>query len=116
MMASADLGAIAGNGVHVIRMKPNVVIPEFVHWWLNHPSSKARLATVARGSNVPFIAKADLERFDVPVPSLEVQRQIVAVDDLRSRERVLMNRLDALNQHLADSITLRAAVQNRSQE
>lgn len=109
--------AIAGSGLHLIRVTSASIVPEYLAWWLNHPTSQSRLVTdVARGTYIPFVSKGDLERFQVPVPPVEVQKRVVAVDRLRRRERELRQRLDALSQQLVDSATLRAAVQNRSQE
>lgn len=117
MVAADEVRAIAGGGVHVIRVDPAVILPQYLCWWINHPSTQRRLVTdIARGSNVPFVSKGDLERFEVPVPPIAVQRQIVEVDRLRTRERVLGKRLESLQQQLVDSVTLSVAVHNRSRE
>jgi hypothetical protein len=117
MVAADEVRAIAGSGVHVIRVDPVAIVPQFLCWWINHPSTQRKLvADIARGSNVPFVSKGDLERFEVPLPPLAVQHQIVAVDRLRTRERLLCRRLEALQQQLVDTATLSVAVRNRSRE
>jgi restriction endonuclease S subunit len=114
---STDVPAIAGSGVHVIRVRPAVILPQYLHWWINHPSTQKKLVTdIARGSTVPFVSKGDLELVDVPLPPIAVQRQIVEVERLRTRERELRKQLESLQQQLVDSATLSAAVRNRSRE
>jgi hypothetical protein len=117
MVAADEVRAIAGSGVHVIRVDPAVIVPQYLCWWINHPSTQRKLvADIARGSNVPFVSKGDLERFELPVPPIAVQRQIVEVDRLRTRERVLRTRLESLQQQLVDRVTLSVAVHNKSRE
>lgn len=112
-VVGTSIHGIAANGLHVIRTKPARLLPEFLAWWLNHPTSQAKLANdVARGSYIPFVSKRDLEAFLVPTPPMALQQQIVAVDRLRQREHDLRQRLDALTQQLVDSATLAAATRN----
>jgi hypothetical protein len=109
--------AIAGSGLHVIRTTSDTVLSDYLAWWLNHPVSQGRLVKdVARGTYIPFVSKADLKTFLVPLPPVEVQKQIVVVDRLRRRERRLRERLDALTRQLVDGATFAAAVRNNSRE
>lgn len=101
---------IAATGLHTIRPHRGRVLPEYLAWWLNHPVSQDILVSkVARGQYIPFVSKADLLAFLVPVPSLDVQQRIVAVDRLRRKERALRERLDILTQQLVDDVTFAAA-------
>jgi len=115
IVVPAGAHGIAANGLHVIRPSQPETLPEYLAWWLNHPASQAKLAKdVARGTYIPFVSKRDLEAFLVPMPPVEKQLQIVAVDRLRRRERVLRGRLDALTQELVDGATITAALRNNS--
>ncbi len=117
IVAADAVRAIAGSGVHVIRVDPALIVPQYLCWWINHPSTQKKLvADIARGSNVPFVSKGDLERFEVPLPPPAVQHQIVAVDRLRTRERLLRRQLEALQQQLVDRSTLSVAVRNKPRE
>jgi hypothetical protein len=102
--------AIAGTGIHVIRVATQLVISDYLAWVLNHPGSQARLIReVARGSYVPFVSVLELARFEIPLPTLEVQKRIVRIDGLRQRERELRARLETLTQQLVDAVTWAAA-------
>lgn len=109
-LLNAPVRGIAGSGLHVIRPRPSAVLPEYLAWWLNHPDSQATFKNqLSRGTNVPFVSKAALEAFEVPVPPLNLQRRIVEVYRLRRQERELLERLDRLTQQLVDGATLAAA-------
>ena len=109
-VVEAGIRGIAASGLHVIRPHAGAALPEYLAWWLNHPTSQAMFKNeLARGTYVPFVSKAALEAFRVPVRSLEVQGRIVAVDRLRRQERGLRERLDTLTQQLVDDVTFAAA-------
>jgi hypothetical protein len=106
---------IAAAGLHVIRPNSERVLPRYLAWWLSHPNSQAKIRDdLARGTYVPFVSKRELEKFMVPVPSLEVQRRIAELDELRAQERHLRERLGELTQQLVDGVTLAAATSKRS--
>jgi restriction endonuclease S subunit len=109
-VVGSGIRGIAATGLHTIRPDARRVQPEYLAWWLNHPVSQEILINkVARGQYIPFVSKADLLAFLVPVPSLEVQERIVAVDRLHRQERALRERLDTLTQQWVDDVTFAAA-------
>jgi hypothetical protein len=111
VMIKAGTRGVAAPGLHVIRPHTAQVLPEYLAWWLNHPTSQLRIREdLARGSYVPFVSKRDLERLQVPVPSLSTQKQIVEVDALHRTELRLCARLEKLTQQLVDAATLTAAM------
>jgi hypothetical protein len=111
VVVEAGLRGIAAMGLHVIRPDPTRTLPEYVAWWLNHPRSQAKFTDeLARGSNVPFVAKADLEKFSVSIPPLRVQQQIVEIDALRARQEALSRRIDILWNDYAVAATWHAAI------
>lgn len=109
----SSVRSIAGSGLHVIRVKPAWMNPRFIAWWLNHPISQAKfVGEVARGTYIPFVSKADLEQFLVPLVPLEHQAQIVAVDTLAQRESALRAHLEVLTTQLTNAATYRAATRS----
>jgi restriction endonuclease S subunit len=109
-MVDPGIRGIAAAGLHTIRPDAEAVLPGYLAWWLNHPTSQARFRDeLARGTHVPFISVRDLADFPVPVPPLEVQRRIVEVERLHARERALNTQLMTLTQQLVAAATLAAA-------
>jgi len=110
---SGAIVAIAALGLHIIRPRSDVVRPDFLLWFLNQSRTQARLRDGARESTVPFLAKADVEDFSVPLPTLEVQERVIAVERLRRREQDLADQLDRLRRAYIDTLMWRAAVSDR---
>ncbi len=112
-VVEAGIRGIAATGLHMIRPHARRVRPDYLAWWLNQPTSQAKFKNdLARGTYIPFVSKADLLAFHVPVPSLEVQGKIIEVDRLRRQERALREQLDTLTQQLVDGATIAAATRN----
>ena len=105
---------IAAAGLHVIRADQHRVRPDYLAWWLNHPRSQAKITEdLARGSYIPFVSKADLLAFLVPVPTMPVQQRIVEIDRLRRRERELATQHMELTEQLVDCATLAVVTQTQ---
>lgn len=105
---------IAASGLHVIRPDSSRALPDYLAWWLSHPVSQARLRDeLARGSYIPFVTKADLERFEVALPPISTQRRIIEVEQLRARQDELSQRLTVLWNEYAAGVARRAALRRQ---
>lgn len=100
---------IAALGLHVIRPDVRQVLPEYVAWVMNQPSSREALKNMARGSSVPFVSKQDLAEFQLPVPSLKMQHQIVEVARLEREVTLLSVKLHKLRTEYIAAAAWRAA-------
>ncbi len=70
--------------------------------YLLRPDVVALAASQASGANLPRLSPAVLEGFEIPLPSLGVQRRIAVIldqaDALRAKRRQVLAHLDALTQ------------------
>lgn len=82
--------AVSAAPLMVIRLSSARVLPEYLRWFINHPSTQATLSALAAGTHVRTLNKAALENLDVPVPPVDRQRRIVEVASLGDREKALV--------------------------
>jgi hypothetical protein len=106
------LHAVAALGLVVIRPKGSVD-SGYLCWVLNHPRIRDALRGVARGTYVPFLARADLEEIQVPVPPRETQGRLVEIDRLRRQEARLVALLADKSELFMDSTVWSAAESNK---
>ncbi len=83
-----------------IRAKPTKSDPSFLFYYLRSPAFRSWTQKSA-GANIKNIRKSELDRFEVPVPSLPEQRRIAAILDKadeirRKREQVLVSMTELL--------------------
>ena len=55
--------------------------PKFLMYYLNEPSNKERLLNQVHGGTRKALTKGIIEEFEIQVPSLEIQNQIVSILD-----------------------------------
>lgn len=87
--------SVASTSFFVLRLTGNLVLPEFLAWFLNNANTQEFLKANARGTGIPSIRKSVLEELEIPVPSIEKQRLVVQVAALALKEATL--RTDILN-------------------
>jgi type I restriction enzyme, S subunit len=95
-----------------VRLPQEVILPEYLVAYLNSPESLRRVSELMRGATRPRVNLEMLRQLVVPVPSLAVQRELLAALHGRSA-RALM--IQAAGEHQLRAIaTLPAALLRRA--
>lgn len=84
--------AIAPLTFYVLRPKSHVV-PAYLAWTINQEAVKARLNELRTGAGTPIIPRKEFGEIPIPLPPLEVQRQIAQLAELQVREYALLQQL-----------------------
>ena len=84
-----DIPAIASTTLYIIRLASKDILPNYLCWYLNQPSVMAVMKAQQVGTSTPLIHKQVVEDFEVPVPDIDTQRQIVELAKLQTREKEL---------------------------
>lgn len=93
---------------YVIRPDHARVRPEYLAWYINTPPAQAYLAQQSRGTLVKLLPKSEFEELEIPVPSLDVQQQVIALEESRAHEEQLLRRLIACRQRHVQQVCLQA--------
>ena len=104
-----DLPAVPSTTLYSIRLRTNAVTPEYLCWYLNHPSVIATVKTAQAGSGTPLIHKPTLENLDIIIPDIETQHRIVELSTLQKREKEILEaiaekRMQVTNQILINEL------------
>lgn len=109
-LVAGSLGqAMLAAPMMLIRFKVDGVIPAYLQWFINQPSTQSALASKAAGTGVKMIGKEALEQLEVVVPTLKYQQRIVKISQLAAREAQLMQKLMSRRKALIEKILLRKA-------
>ncbi|MFU8861378.1 MAG: restriction endonuclease subunit S [Cyclonatronaceae bacterium] len=73
--------------------KPDLVLPEYLNWYIRQRDAQVFLASRARGTVQKMISKQAIEELEVALPSIEKQKKIVELASLINREQTLLNTL-----------------------
>ncbi len=104
-----DIPAVPSTTLYSIRLQSNMVSPEYLCWYLNHPSVVASVKATQAGSGTPLIHKPTLENLEIIVPDQETQRLIVELSSLQNREKEILEaiaekRMQVTNQILINEL------------
>lgn len=98
--------AVASTSFFVIRLKSPIVTPEYLCWFLRQPSVRAYFKSNQAGSATPLIHKPAVENLEIPVPSLEEQKTIVAIARLSKREMELQQAIIEKKQTIVQQLLM----------
>lgn len=104
-----DIHAVPSTTLYAIRLQSNTVSPEYLCWYLNHPSVVAAIKTKQAGTGTPLIHKLALENLEIIIPNQETQRLIVKLSLLQKREKEILEaiaekRMQITNQLLINEL------------
>ncbi len=96
--------ALAASTFFVIKLKNENVLPEYLSWYLNQKPAQEYIKQQSVGALTPSINKKQFGEMEIPVPALELQKKIVAVDSLRKKEKILINAINTKKDILIEYI------------
>lgn len=103
---------LAAGCFFIVRVTSEDVLPEYLWWYLNQaPVENYFMRHTGRGVHMPVVTRAVLENLEVSVPSMEIQKNIVSLDELMRREHELLSVLATKRKLLASAVCL-GAVKN----
>jgi hypothetical protein len=91
--AGSQVGqALTGNEIHdrnvqwskvwILRVRSRHVDPRYLATWAKYGGLELQIRPLVSGSTIPTLTKRDLERVEVPVPSVETQMKIATWGDM----------------------------------
>ena len=97
--------AVASSMFIVLRIKDiNILLPEFLTWFINNPTTQAILAGSEKGTSIPSINKGDIESLEISLPSVQKQQSILKIQALRQKEVSLQKQKDLLTEQYIHQI------------
>lgn len=93
---------------YIVRPRTADVIPEYLAWYINQAPAQNRLKPSHAGTHMPIVPKSAFDQLEIELPSLNIQRAIVALDQLARRERQLSTQLETTRRQMIEAVGLRA--------
>lgn len=92
--------AVASTVFMVIRpINRARVLPEYLSWYINLPSTQNELLSKSIGTSTPSINKKILEDLEIPVPQIMKQDLILKIAELRKNEMLLRRKIEELKEN-----------------
>ena len=88
--------AVASSSFIVIKIpeeNKHIILPDYLAWFLTH-HKQIKLIHKQLGTTIPSISMKQLSELEIDIPSIEVQKRIVSVHQLREKEKELTTRIE----------------------
>lgn len=117
----SDTNFYAGGFMGIIRTKPELCIAKYLYYILNSPQIKQLIASNSSGSNINNLSN-QIGNIKVPLPPIEIQRQIVqecdevekeynttrmSIEAYRSKIQDLFSELDILSSNRGGELSVK---------
>jgi hypothetical protein len=102
---------LASGQLYVLHPKHADLMSEYLCWYLNQPESRSYILKNSAGTGIPILSRSVLGDLPIPVPSLETQRKIVALQQSWQQEQSLTRQLLANRQKMLDSLFAKLVLQ-----
>lgn len=101
--------AVAASTFYVVRPKRDDVLAAYVAWYLNTAPAQHHLTACSAGTNIPRISKQCLGSVPLPLPPVETQQRIAALQRLGREERALVGMLTDLRSGYLEAACIQLA-------
>lgn len=98
-LLSGGFQLVAGPLCHVVRVDSDKADPAYVAWLLSAPAVQTKMNSAARGTTVRLFSRDSLAEVELPLPPLELQRNLARV--ARDAQALMVARRDEARIELA---------------
>lgn len=100
---------LAAGTFYIIRIRATSdLLPEYLAWYINQPSTQAILKSRAQATNIPLVTKAVFETLEIAIPPLPIQQTTVELDSLARKEQALLAKLAIKRRQLISAVCMDA--------
>lgn len=100
--------SVASTSFFVIRLFEGKIIPEYLAWIINHPTTQKILKGKAIGTSIVSISKSVLEDLEFSIPDLQTQQTILKISSLRKQEINIQKHMEKLKEQYIQQLLLNA--------
>lgn len=100
--------SVASTSFFVIRILNEVVLPQYLAWYLNNPDTQQFLKNLARGTSIASISKAVLDDLEIFIPDFKIQELILKITQLRNTEKGLKKEIEILREKHINQLIINA--------
>ncbi|MDD4149247.1 MAG: restriction endonuclease subunit S [Bacteroidales bacterium] len=87
--------AVASTMFMVIRnIDQRKILPDFLAWQINHPLKQLYLRMKSKGTSITSINKLALGEMEINIPSIEKQKAILSLSELKLKEKIIKDKLE----------------------
>jgi hypothetical protein len=109
IVPDAHAPMLAAGSLFILSPDPARVVPEYLAFYLNLPTTQMTLRQMATGSTIPNLRRSAIEQLELPLPNLSDQRRLVELASLVRKQSAITERINRLRLQELHAITVERA-------
>ncbi len=101
--------ALASSVFFVIRTNSPGIMPEYLQWYFNTAFMKNVFSGLSKGTHIASLSKKTLSEIEIPIPPLQIQKEILDTQRLIDQEKSITTELMHLKDNLYQKLLLNLA-------
>lgn len=101
-----DILAVPSTTLYSIRLRSDIISPEYLCWYMNHPSIVALIKKAQAGSSTPLIHKPTLENLGITIPDKKTQQLVVHLSNLQKQEEHILKEIAVKRRQLTNQLLI----------
>lgn len=97
---------IAPSHFFILRPKGQNLLAEYLAWFLQLPSTRSLLEKERMGTFVKMLPRIALGEISVSLPTIEIQKKIIAITKLMTREATLVSELQSKREFVLQNLLI----------
>lgn len=111
-----DKPIITSNQLAVIRCNENIILPHYLHWYINSTSGSKYIRSLSEGTSISKISSKTISKMTVKLPALKEQDKIGFINRNWIKQKIIYNLLiqngDVLFDGICESIINNEGLEN----
>jgi len=96
--------AIASSSVHILRLKNDYIVSEFLAIYLNSSILQRKIAKASTGGAIKAILKKDLADLEIVIPTVNDQEKIINIYKNNKKQQELLKQTQFLKNKITEGI------------
>lgn len=115
LVCKANVPIMAASPLVIIKVDKKRVFPEYVTWYLNSIEAQRYFNRASQGTLIKAVGIKELTQLELPLPPLEIQKEIIQTAELSKREQGLLEEIRKRKEKLTTQMLLNTAHQQSKQ-
>jgi hypothetical protein len=104
VFGSNEVNVVASASLYIIRSKNKNVLPEYLSLFLNSAEGQNQLSQITTGAYIQNISRSNLEELNIPVPLMEIQETLLALQKNIWQQRVILQRNNEIKNNIISQV------------
>ncbi len=103
LFQSSVANVIASSSIHIIRMKDEMILPEYIVLLLNSDEGQGALSEIVTGAHLQTLSRKNLEDLEIPIVSLEKQKLLINLDNNIKRQNEISEQKNRIRKSIINA-------------